>query len=61
MAKNLTAEADAAAAFLNRSARPAPEGEALRDFIDGWTQGDLDCVQIDILTDMVASRMERQP
>jgi hypothetical protein len=37
----LKAEADAAAAFLRRSERTVPEGEQLRDFLDGWTQGEL--------------------
>jgi hypothetical protein len=59
LSKNLKAVADAAAAFLKQSVRKAPEGDALRDFLDGWTQGDLDCVQLDILTDMVTKRLSR--
>jgi hypothetical protein len=53
--------ADAAAAYLKRSVRPTPEGDALRDFIDGWTQDDLDCVQLDILTGMVEKRLSAAP
>lgn len=50
--------AERAAVYLKKSARPAPDGEALRDFLDVWTQGDLDCVKLDILTDMVTARLK---
>jgi hypothetical protein len=56
--KRLQEHADAAAYCLNhRSGIPLPP-ERLRDFVDSWTQGDLDCVQLDILTDMVRSRLK---
>lgn len=57
MAKNLQQEANAAASYLARSTRQFPQGDALRDFVDGWTQGDLDAMQLDILTDMIAARL----
>ena len=58
MAADLNIAADAAAAYLKRSSwRPLPEGEALREFLDGWTQSDLDYLQLNILTDMVAKRL----
>jgi hypothetical protein len=60
MSKNLKNEADSAFAFLNKSERAAPDGDALRDFRDAWTHGDLDCLQLDILTDMVKARLARR-
>jgi hypothetical protein len=54
----LKREAAEAAAYLMGAARPAPKGEKLRDFLDVWTHGDLDAVQLDILTDMAAARLK---
>lgn len=34
-----------------------PTWEELRDRVDGLTCGDLDCQQLDILTDMVEARL----
>jgi hypothetical protein len=53
----LQREAAAAAEYLICLARPAPRGEQLRDFLDAWTHGDLDAIQLDILTDMAKARL----
>jgi hypothetical protein len=55
----LKREAAEAVAYLMSFARPAPEGEQLRDFLDAWTHGDLDAVQLDILTDMAKARLRK--
>lgn len=36
-----------------------PTWEELRDRVDSATNGDLDCQQLDILTDMVEARLRR--
>jgi hypothetical protein len=54
----LKREANEATEYLMSFARPAPKGEKLRDFCDAWSHGDLDCIQLDILTDMVKARLK---
>jgi hypothetical protein len=60
--QKLKQEADEAAVVLRKMipADVAVTPDALRDFLDGWTQGDLDCIQLNILTDMVEVRLNRQ-
>jgi hypothetical protein len=53
----LRQEAAEATAYLMGFARPAPKGEQLRDFLDAWTHGDLDAVQLDALVDMAAAKL----
>lgn len=43
--------------ILKRSARP--EIDEIRDIADTATAGDLDTVQLDILTDMIKSRLAK--
>lgn len=38
----------------------APESrEKIRDYLDAWSQWDLDLVELDILTDMVVARLKK--
>ena len=69
--KTFQQEADAAAVYLSVNSqgrdktytpRPCTGDSAkdeLRDFMNRWTQGNLDCVQLDIITDMVAARLKK--
>jgi hypothetical protein len=56
MTKRLNELADSAAKFLKQSERKIDE-DTLRDFLDQWSRGDLDCFQLDLLTDMVKARL----
>jgi hypothetical protein len=55
--KALTPQADAFAVEL--AAEPSRRWDDLREWIDMKTGGDLDCNPLDILTDMVATRLLR--
>ncbi|HEY0725122.1 MAG TPA: hypothetical protein VGD41_14215 [Pyrinomonadaceae bacterium] len=50
---------DAWAARQVLSGKPMPSAEALRDMADDVSYGDLDCIQLDILCDMIDRRIGR--
>ena len=56
--KGLSKLADTIARQIDPQAFPT--WELLRDEIDGLTCGDLDCTQLDLVTDMVTSRVARK-
>jgi len=56
MTAKLAKRADEIAAKFRE---PAENWEVLRDYVDLKTGGELDCIQLDLLTDMVAQRIKR--
>ena len=52
-------QVDAWAARRVLSGETVPGAEALRDMADSVSYGDLDCVQLDILCDMIDRRIAR--
>ena len=56
MTAKLAKRADEIAAKIRM---PAENWEVLRDYVDLKTGGELDCIQLDLLTDMVEQRIKR--
>lgn len=56
--RGLSKLADSIASQLGPKAPPT--WELLRDEIDGLTGSDLDCTQLDLVTDMVTGRLTRK-
>lgn len=55
--KELSGHADLVVKRLERN--PMPDMEAIRDICDHQTYGELDCFQLDLLTEMVEARLRK--